>query len=173
MILILIGGQVVAKFQPLSGRVVAKVANFGNSIMTTTLSDGEELQPSEIQKLSFNCPNIKAWMCHKYTPLNDIGTFYFPQLEYLRMHRSDCLRSVALYAPKLKTVYLQALYDLETIYLFDNIEEVKDFEKKDLKLSATDHAKNALRLKLPTELVRKIMDFGVERRGGKIEANYR
>ena len=29
--------QVVAKFQPLSGRVVAKVANFGNSIMTTTL----------------------------------------------------------------------------------------------------------------------------------------
>jgi len=53
--------------------------------LLTNYSDGEELPSSAIQKLSFNCPNIKAWMFYKYTPFNNIGPFYFPQLEYLRI----------------------------------------------------------------------------------------
>ena len=65
IILILIGGQVVAKFQPLSGRVVAKVANFGNSIMTTTLSNDvkksalEISLSNEVHKLSVDYKSLQ------------------------------------------------------------------------------------------------------------------
>merc|ERR1719245_740600 len=112
-----------------------------------------------------NCPNIKAWYFYQYRAYPNIGQLYFPKLEYLRMVSADGIRKVSMFAPLLKSVYLESLFELRKIELIDDIHETSHFK------TITEGEKLAekfLQQNLPIEIVKMVMNNIPEKREKKI-----
>lgn len=78
--------------------------------------ESEDIDKDLTNSLS-SSPHLETFSSYKLRGLSSLGPLYMPSLEDITLYRAECLRSLKLYAPRMKQLNLRAAYDISKVKL--------------------------------------------------------